>query len=1153
MTYLPKGVLFGKWRHFFVIEKFYHILYKPARGFLVIWQFGTKKSPIFVCLPKSTPICKSRHNELKRQEESGMRKRIISAMLAVCLLLTILPNLTIEAQATATEAPGMAKGYASGTVADANTGFYIRGVTVNAYTTNGILKASTTTDSYGRYKIVTNLEGFFNLEFTHDGYTAGKLERVQLGSIETTHDMKLSPPNGSTATVVIDSGSCGENVIWKLDNRGILTISGKGRMRNYRGGFGSAEEVQAPWLKYMNNSKNKYTAIIENGVTNIGAYAFADCANLTNITIADTVTLIDSLALYKTCISNISIPQNVTTIGDKAFGGSYNLAHITIPPSVTEVGAAFYDCRALKTITISKSVKQMSTYAFINCTRLEDVYYSGTEQEWNQLYPYKLCKATIHFNSTGPTGDSVTTPTPKPTPPINATPNPKPTPTPDIEPSPQPTLSPIPSPKPTPGDNTKLQSLANEWKNAYGGYSRALKQRLVEIAKTENDPNSLNELAERFENRLWKKYGLELDATNFDTSERVLVYKAILEMMSEYSGSEALKFNDISTGNLNKFSIEIANRVAHAFQTTSYQYVDTTNKGIKVNIYLNDFGGGKLGEATILQPGKYSKTTSIISSYDNLNGILTEYMDELVNLEEVLAKKAAKEIYQDLTTHLFGKSLDKISKAFLENKLAQHTPRFLPMGLGDVSKAINDCCNYYKFLKNVSNMDTDDLMLMLEGVKDISFNDPSVTDNVIKQALEDLETLRKSIEQTITGEPTEKDSFWWDLLKGSILYFKCPVSVAVYDSTGSQVGYVGDDDLWYNDSVYIEKNGDVKTVYTNGAVSFKITGTDYGTLNCTYEEYENGAATRRINYYDIPVETGKELNATISEDGKNVVLREASGQTLSPNETVPAADYQKSTVSISVNASGGDVQGAGKYVKGDSVQLLASPQTGYRFIGWQSQDGSLIEINQLYEFTARENTSFTAVFARDTTQHSFIDVTSDDWYAESVQYVYENGLMAGTSATTFTPNSTTTRGQLVTILYRMEGEPPVNNADRFDDVPSGQWYTNAVAWAADNGIVSGYGNRKYGPHDGITREQMVTILHRYADSKKVDTSKTASLEKYIDQKQISTYAVASVQWAVGEGLITGTSQTTLSPTDTSTRAQVAAILQRYGEKFPTVE
>ena len=74
--------------------------------------------------------------------------------------------------------------------------------------------------------------------------------------------MKLSPPNGSTATVVIDSGSCGENVIWKLDNRGILTISGKGRMRNYRGGFGSAEEVQAPWLKYMNNSKNKYTDII---------------------------------------------------------------------------------------------------------------------------------------------------------------------------------------------------------------------------------------------------------------------------------------------------------------------------------------------------------------------------------------------------------------------------------------------------------------------------------------------------------------------------------------------------------------------------------------------------------------------------------------------------------------------------------------------------------------------------------------------------------------------------------------------------------------------------------------------------------------------------------------------------------------------------
>ena len=849
-------------------------------------------------------------------------------------------------------------------------------------------------------------------------------------------------------------------------------------------------------------------------------------------------------------------------------GGAYNLTHITIPSSVTEIGAAFYDCRALKSITIPKNVKQMSTYAFVNCTRLEDVYYSGTEQEWNQLYPHKLYKATIHFNSTGPTGNPV------------ATPQPKPTPTPDIDPSPQPTSNPTPSSPPTPDNNTKLQSLAKDWKNAYGGYSRALKQRLAEIAKTENDPNSLDELAKRFENRLGKKCGLELDATNFDTSERVLVYKAILGMMSEYSGSEALKFNDISTGNLNKFSIEIANRVARAFQTTSYQYIDTANQGIKVNIYLIDFGGGKLGEATIVRPRKYSKTTSIISSFDDLNEILTKYMDELVNLEEVLAKKAAKEIYQDLTTYLFGKSLDKISKAFLEKKLAQHTPRFLSMGLGDVSKAINDCCNYYQFLENVSNMDTDDLMLMLEGVKDISFNDPSVTDNVIKQALEDLEKLRKSIEQTITGESTEKESFWWDLLKGSILYFKCPVSVAVYDSTGSQIGYVGDDDLWYEDSVYIEKNGDVKTVYSNGSLSFKITGTDYGTLNCTYEEYENGAATRRINYYDIPIETGKELTADISEDGNTIVLRETGGQTLSEDEAISSGNYSKSAVRISAKANGGSVQGTGKFVRGDSVQLMAFPDDGYNFIGWQDNNGALIEISTLYEFTAKEDTTLTAVFAKtldsaSTTsptptstssptpsptptssptptpnrKHPFTDVKDNAWYAEAVQYVYENGLMAGVSSTLFSPNSTTTRGQLVTILYRAEGSPVVEEKNQFSDVPTGKWYSKAVSWASANKIVSGYGNGRFGPNDGVTREQMVTILRRYAESKQIDTEKKADLSSYTDYKAISTYAVTPMQWAVAEGIISGTSKTPLLPTGTSTRSQIAVVLKLFREKF----
>ena len=175
----------------------------------------------------------------------------------------------------------------------------------------------------------------------------------------------------------------------------------------------------------------------------------------------------------------------------------------------------------------------------------------------------------------------------------------------------------------------------------------------------------------------------------------------------------------------------------------------------------------------------------------------------------------------------------------------------------------------------------------------------------------------------------------------------------------------------------------------------------------------------------------------------------------------------------------------------------------------------------------------------------FADVASDAWYAQAVAYVYRQGLMSGTAQDRFSPDLTTNRAMLVTILYRLAGSPAVSGAAAFTDVASGDWYANGVAWASANGIVTGYGDGRFGPNDPITREQMAAILYRYAGFAGQSTAGQADLSGYTDAGRISPYAAEAMGWAVDRGLITGVSAGTLAPGGSATRAQVATILMRF--------
>lgn len=179
----------------------------------------------------------------------------------------------------------------------------------------------------------------------------------------------------------------------------------------------------------------------------------------------------------------------------------------------------------------------------------------------------------------------------------------------------------------------------------------------------------------------------------------------------------------------------------------------------------------------------------------------------------------------------------------------------------------------------------------------------------------------------------------------------------------------------------------------------------------------------------------------------------------------------------------------------------------------------------------------------------FTDVGPGDWFLENVRYVYEKGLMNGTGETTFSPQQTTNRAMIVTILHRLEGTPAPGAQAPFTDVPADQYYAEAVAWAAANSIVNGTSETTYAPLNNITREQMAAILYRYAQYKNYDVSGSADLSAFTDAASISDYAVSALQWAVDAGLINGKGNGILDPKGSATRAEVSAILSRFCENI----
>ena len=227
---------------------------------------------------------------------------------------------------------------------------------------------------------------------------------------------------------------------------------------------------------------------------------------------------------------------------------------------------------------------------------------------------------------------------------------------------------------------------------------------------------------------------------------------------------------------------------------------------------------------------------------------------------------------------------------------------------------------------------------------------------------------------------------------------------------------------------------------------------------------------------------------------------------------------------------------------------------GHAFIGWYSERSLT---NKVSGVCLTKDMTVYAGWRVDenpgTGVNPFTDISEKDWFYGDVMFVYENGLMLGTSKTLFSPHGTAMRGMMATILWRMEGSPVPKGKNSFTDVEAGKWYADAITWTTENGIFAGYGKDKFGPDDPITREQLAAIFYRYADYKGYDLTVKGDLDKFKDADKITDYAKTAMQWAVGSGLVKGKSGNLLDPQGTATRAEIAAMLHRFIEKYELVQ
>lgn len=411
-------------------------------------------------------------------------------------------------------------------------------------------------------------------------------------------------------------------------------------------------------------------------------------------------------------------------------------------------------------------------------------------------------------------------------------------------------------------------------------------------------------------------------------------------------------------------------------------------------------------------------------------------------------------------------------------------------------------------------------------------------DAAVTEEEQNNKNTKITIDVKVTVTATQANLSGNDSNSKSITFTATPVATVTVDTTQRKTDIKVDNSYLDGKEITVTLPlpadfipAQIKHTSADGSVEYFLRDQKRGAKVFTYD-VENHCAILKITKF-----------STFEVSGTQTYVEPSSGGSIST----------PTTYAVNVNAATNGAVAADKKTasKGTTVTVTASPSKGYvvdavKVVDKDGKDVAVTGKDGKYVFTMPGSAvTVTGSFKAETPAPAalpFTDVKSGDWFYPAVQYAYAQGLMTGTSATTFAPNGTMNRAMIVTVLYRLEKSPAVTGASKFTDVPAGQWYSDAVAWAAANKIVNGYDETTFGPMNAVTREQMAAILFRYEQVKGLENvTLEENLNRFPDQNKISAYAIPALQWAVGQKIINGNADGTLDPTGTATRAQVAQI------------